>query len=392
MIKLIEYAWKLLKVKLGRFLLMVICLAISLTMVLVAYNVGNQVEDGLTSKTYYDTVIGHSGSSSQLVMNALYFSENPLSTIDYEYYEELKKNKRVVEAVPMGMGDSYKGAKLIGTNTDYFKQYEVSKGTLFSDVNEVVLGSNIAKNNNLELGSEIHTTHGVSEGGTEHKEGYKVVGILKETGTAVDNALFCDIRSIWHAHNHEEESEEEHSHEEESEEHNHEGGVTAILLRCKSLSDQMLLTQEITKDTNLQAVSPTVVLREVLNNVDMTKKIVAILCGVIMLFGMIILYVLACLNLYDAKRDMNLMQLIGISAVKIKLLYLIQNVIIGVIAGILGVVGKVGIMLGVAGICESKGILLDIFKIYPLEFLIIGIFLIITIMPTIAYKSIDSKK
>lgn len=394
-----NYAWKLMWTKKSRVFLTIFCMAISLMVILVAYNVNAQVEEGLTSKTYYDTVVGHSGSSSQLVMNALYFSEKPLDTIDYEYYEQIKADKRVVKAVPMGMGDSYKGCKLVGTNTDFFENYEVREGTLFNNVQEVVLGSNVATRYKLAIGDEIHTTHGTTEGGLEHQEGYKVVGILKTTGTTVDNVLFCDISSIWHAHGmeHTEDHEEVEEFEEENQEHEHEqehehGGLTAILVKCKSLSEQMLFVQDLTNDTNMQAVSPTVVMREILSNVDITTYIVTVMSVVIIMFGILTIYVLMLLNLYDSQHDMKLMRLIGISSKRVNILYLIQNVIIGVIAIFIGIVGRIGIMLGIAGICETKGIILNIGKIYPMEIIFIIILFVFMFLPSTIHRVIALRK
>ena len=142
-------------------------------------------------------------------------------------------------------------------------------GKLFEDSFEAVFGYNVAKENDLIIGDTIYTSHGVSETGHQHNEPYKVSGILKKTNTAYDNVVFINISDVWDVHGHEEEK-----HEEEK----HHGDVTAILLKTKNPAFQSMVSTELNKIAGIQAINPTSVIRDVMDNIDLSKQIVYILC------------------------------------------------------------------------------------------------------------------
>ena len=105
-----------------------------------------------------------------------------------------------------------------------------------------------------------------------------------------------------------------------------------------------------------------------------------------------IISVITLLNMYDSKKEISLMRLIGISMGKINLLYIIQNAIIGFIATILSLAcSRICIMI-ISGYVSSMGIVLDAMKIYPFEFLIMGIVFVISVLPTIIYTMKMSKQ
>ena len=85
-----------------------------------SYNVSNQISDGLTSNAqYYSLIVGPSGSSTQLAMNTMYFTDDPLGTIPYAVKTELEADSRVKSAIPFAMADQYNGYRMVGTTTDY---------------------------------------------------------------------------------------------------------------------------------------------------------------------------------------------------------------------------------------------------------------------------------
>ena len=88
--------------------------------------------------------------------------------------------------------------------------------------------------------------------------------------------MFINISDVWHVHGHAEES-----HEGEHEEEHVHGDVTAILLKTKNPVFQANVSAELNKIAGLQAINPTTVVREIMNNIDLSKQIVYILCFVI---------------------------------------------------------------------------------------------------------------
>ena len=406
--------------KKSKILLTALTIIISCTVGLLAINVSNQVNDGIIELSGgYDLVIGPSGSASQLAYNALFFSDSSLGTIDHEYYEELLNDRRVNQAIPFAQGDSYKGSKIVGTDAIFLDNIGAKiNGQKFEAAFQAVVGYNVAKQNNLKIGDMLISSHGLGGMTTEHADSpYTVVGIMEKTNTNYDNVIFVDINSVWNAHStvsleeqiaHGELSDteikyqitlgkitqeevdailakvESGEHEEEHEEHNH-GGLTSILVKSKSPTDQALLKTEWSKIPGLQAITPTQVLRDSMKTIDLSKQIVFALCGIIFVMSIMLLFIITLLSAQDLKNDIKLMRLIGISSSKIYAIFTIQTSIISAISlAISFIVSKIGLSL-VNGVSTGYGLVINPAKIYPIEFTVVGVMFVITLIPIITY-------
>ena len=374
-----SFALKNLWTRKSKAFLSALSIIMATTIGLLAFNISRQVEDGIVETvTYYDTLVGPTGSESQLALNTLFFTGSPVGTIEYEHYEKLKGDPRVNDAIPFAMGDSYKGAKIIGTESRYLEKHKLNSGKLFDGEFEAVLGYNVAKENGLNVGDTFYTSHGISESGDtghQHSEPYTVSGILKKTNTAYDNVVFINISDVWHVHGHDEEA-----HEGE-EEHTH-GDVTAILLKTKNPVFQANVSAELNKVSGIQAINPTTVIREIMNNIDLSKQIVYILCFVIGIMAFMIIYIIALLNMHDAKKDIKLMRLLGISKGKINGILVIQNLFITMISIIFSVVICRGLLLAVNEFTSSMGIVVNYLKFYTEEIFIIIAVVILSLLPS----------
>lgn len=378
-----KFALKNMAIKKAKILLIVLSIVISASVAILAYNISEQVDDGFkTTASYYDTIIGPSGSSTQLAMNTMFFTDKPLGTISYEYVEQLEKDTRVNTVVPFTMGDSYNASKIVGTTPTFLAEKELYDGEMFNNKFEAVVGYEVANKYGLSIGDKLVTSHGLSEGGHSHESNpLIVVGILDKTKTSYDNVIFTAVETVWATHEHG----DEHTEDCPDGEHEHEkhGEVCAILIRCKSPNYVSAIKNEYGKNGELLVINPSEVLREVLDNVDMTTDIVYILCLIILVMNIFIISVITLLNMYDSKKEISLMRLIGISMNKVNMLYIIQNAIIGFISTILALLCSRLCILMIGGYVASMGIVLDFAKIYPFEFVIMAIVFIISILPTV---------
>ncbi len=381
-----KFAFKNMAIKKVKIILIVISIVISATVALLAYNISEQVDDGFKSTAaYYDIIIGPAGSSTQLAMNTMFFTDKPLGTISYEYVEALEKDMRVNAVVPFTMGDSYNAAKIVGTAPIFLDGKELSEGEMFAEKFECVIGSGVAKKYGLALGDELITSHGLAEGGHAHEsDPLRVVGILKTTNTSYDNVIFTGVETVWATHDH---GGEEHTEGEE-----HRGEICAILVKSKSFNYYSQLTSEYGSDAALLVINPSEVLREVLENVDMTSEIVYILCIIILIMNIFIISVITLLNMYDSKKEIALMRLIGIGMSKINLLYIFQNGIIGLISTVLAFASSRLCLILMGEYVASMGIVLNSAKIYPFETVIMAIIFVISVIPTVVCTLNMSRK
>ena len=386
-----RFAIKHMRTRRGKLALACLSMALSACVAMLAVNISGQVRDGIVSTAgYYDVIIGPSGSATQLAMNTMFFTDEPLGTISYDVYESLTSDPRVSEAVPFTMGDSFNGAPIVGAAPALLEGKALSEGEMFSATFEAVVGAEVARAYGLEVGDEIISSHGLVEHGALHEATpFTVTGILETTHTSYDNAVFTGVESVWavHDHTHDEAAEEA------EEEHDHaEGELCAVLVRTTGIGDYYALTEAYSQDASLLVINPATVLREVLDNVDLSARIVYILSGVILAMNLLVVVMIALLNLYDARSEIALMRLIGIGMGRITRLYALENCLTGLLGALLALLGSV-LGLHLAGeLAASMGIVLNAWRVYPAEWAVLAVVFALSVVPTIVLTHVMARR
>lgn len=385
---MLSFAFKSMATRRAKLVMTALSVVIAASVALLAYDISTQVSEGIVNTAAkYDIIIGPSGSATQLAMNTMFFTDKPLGTIPYSVIDDLNRSGQVNAAIPFSMGDSYNAAPIVGTDPALLSNKALLKGEMFDQPMEAVVGYDVAKTYNLSPGDQIISSHGLSHDGAAHADHpLTVVGVLRRTDTAYDNAVFTPVSTIWELHehhdgDHDEDHDEDH---EEHEEHHHAGAgeICAVLVRSKSLSDYAALMSYYGDNTGYLAINPNTVLREVMDNVDLSRRIVYILCAVILVMNLFVVSVIALLNMYDSRREIALMRLIGVSMGKINRLYLIQNALTGLCAMALSLLLTHLCLWGIRGFVARMGIVLNAWKIYPLEWVILLAVFALSILPT----------
>ena len=405
-----KFALKSINSKKTISILYVIALSISMTISMLSINISSQIQEGFFRVDQkYDVVVGNKGSSTQLLMSSIFFSEDPLGTLPYSVVDDIKDIDETMKVVPIALGDNYRGSKIVGTEPNLLEGYEFSKGQVFGEDFEVVVGSNVAKAYNLEIGSQIVSSHGAGDAisGHDHSDSpYKVVGILKSTNTSYDNVVFTDICNIWSAHsNHDEEEhsdeehhdhEEEHSHEDDlehsdEEEHTHahnhsDGEVTAILVRSGNLGNANQIIKDFNvEDKDLQAINVTQTLRKLMGNVDISKQIALILSSLVVILAIIIVVIMTYMMQKTYDKDLEILHILGASQGKTIGYLGYQNSILIILALLISLLGR-EIVLNLANkVSSSLGIVLAMNKVYSLEYIVLLAIIVFSILPLIVY-------
>lgn len=395
---MLKFALKNMAIKKTQVILIILSIVISAGIAVLAFNVATQVDEGITNNAgYYSAIVGPAGSSTQLAMNSMYFTDEPVGTVPYSIVTTLQQDSRVTQVIPFAMADNYNGYGVVGTTPAFLQSKDLRAGEMFAadGTLQAVVGSNIAKYNSLEVGDVIYTSHSAN-GSDLHTKGITIVGILKESHSSYDNIVFTQLKTLWEMHEHGEQEENS------AEEHHHtHGTVCAVLVNTKNPGFAMQLVEEydgkiITADdgdnTTLQAIEPMSVVRDVLNDADDTKYIVFVLCAVILVMNIMIISIITLLNMYHSAKEISLMRLIGISMKRINLLYVIQNGIMGLCAVILAFFVSRGCMVLMNDYVESMGVVLNMSKVYAAEFLILLAVFIISVLPTVIWTFSMSKK
>ena len=157
-----------------------------------------------------DLIVGAPTGDINLLLYTVFRMGNPSKNIRWSTYEELKKASKVAWAIPISLGDSHKGYRVMGTTTDYFTHFsygqkqslQLNQGEVFSNTYDVVLGSSVAKKLNYKLGDKLLLSHGLGSASfSEHKDKpFVVKGILAPTGTPVDQTVHVSLEGLEAVH------------------------------------------------------------------------------------------------------------------------------------------------------------------------------------------------
>ena len=195
----------------GTALLTIFSISISVTLLLGVENIRQGVRTSFSSAVSgTDIIVGARGGSLQLLLYSIFRIGNSPNNISWQSYNELRNNKRVKWTIPISLGDSHRGFRVVGTNLDYFKFFrygskkklEFLKGKPFSKVFDTVIGSEIAIKFNYKLNEKIIIAHGTGKKSflNHDDKPFKIVGILKPTGTPVDQSLHVSLEGITAMH------------------------------------------------------------------------------------------------------------------------------------------------------------------------------------------------
>ena len=389
-----KFAIKNLLTRKSKFLITMIAIFVSTVIVLFSYNVARQINDGMiTTATYYDVVVGPNGSSTDLVLSAMFFTGTLSDTVDASVYNEINDSRDVMKIVPIATGDNYKGNKIIGTTRDLLDDKILKDGVMFEEPFEMIIGSNIAKKYNLKVGDDIVAAHGVSESSHSHeKSPYKVTGILEKTYTVYDDVLFTSPESVWNVHEHHDEDDvesfsgehTEHDENEENEEHSeHYGEYTALLIKTRNPSAALTLIDDVNKLPGVLAVNPSTVLRSLIESIDTTTVIVYVLCAIIAVMSFIIIYMINLMIMQDLRKDIVLMRLLGLKRKIITEIVLIQNALTSLLAMILSFAFTRIALVFANNVTVKMGVVMNYRKVYSGEYVILVAVFVISMIPTI---------
>lgn len=377
-----KFAIKHMATRRAKLIMTALSVIITAGVALLAYNISTQVSEGIVNTAAkYDIIIGPSGSATQLAMNTMFFTDKPLGTVPYSLVEELESSGLTNAVIPFSMGDSYNAAPIVGTEAALLEGKALRSGAMFEAPLEAVVGYDVARQYGLSPGDSIVTSHGLSAGGAAHGDApLTVTGVLERTDTAYDGAVFTPVSTVWALHDHGDEDEEEEAEEEHG--HAEAGEICAVLVRSTGFDAYTRLMSAYGERSEYLAINPNTVLREVMDNVDLSRRIVYILCGVILVMNLFVVTVIALLSLYDSRREIALMRLIGISLGKINRLYLIQNALSGLMAVLLSLGVAHLCLLAIRGFVARMGIVLNAARVYPLEWAILAAVFLLSILPT----------
>ena len=151
-----------------------------------------------------DLIMGARSGGVQLLLYSVFRIGNATNNVTWQSYQDVVSRPEVAWAVPLSLGDSHRGFRVLGTTDAYFEHYkyrggrslEFAAGHPLDDLFDAVLGSDVAAALGYALGDEIVVAHGIASF-TEHDDKpFRVAGILEKTGTPVDRTVHVSLQAI----------------------------------------------------------------------------------------------------------------------------------------------------------------------------------------------------
>jgi len=204
---MIGIAWKSLCNRWPTALLAVLAIAMSVALILTVEKIRHDARNSFTQTVSgTDLIIGARSGSVQLLLYSVFRIGNATNNISWKSVQEIRERAAIDWLIPLSLGDSHAGFRVLGTNLDYFKHYsfgddqalELADGNEFEDVFDAVIGSQVAAQLNYKVGDEMVVAHGTGNVAlVEHdRQPFRVSGILKATGTPVDRAVHVKLEGI----------------------------------------------------------------------------------------------------------------------------------------------------------------------------------------------------
>jgi putative ABC transport system permease protein len=192
-------------------ILTIVSIALSVTLLLGVERIRKEARTSFTNTVSgTDLIVGARSGPVQLLLYSVFRIGNATNNISWESYQEISHNPSIEWTIPISLGDSHRGYRVMGTNADYFERFryaggrrlELASGRILEGVFDAVLGSEVARNLNYRAGDPIVIAHGAGEVSfIEHdNKPFEVVGVLKSTGTPVDQTVHVLLEGIQAIH------------------------------------------------------------------------------------------------------------------------------------------------------------------------------------------------
>ena len=282
-----------------------------------------------------DLVVGAKGSPMQLILSGIYHLDAPTGNIPLSSVPFLANNRLVRKAIPLALGDSWRGYRIVGAGKEYLDLYgaELKSGKYFQQSMEAVLGADVAEHTGVAVGARIVGAHGLNGEGEEHVASpYTVVGILGKTNSVLDRLVLTPVESVWQVH----EAEHEPKDEEDRKALAEDREVTVVLIQYASPLAAATLPRAVNAKSELQAASPAYETARLFRIVGAGVEALRAFAAVLILAAGLSVFIALYSALEERRYDLAVMRTLGASPARLFGLLLTEGVVLALTGSLLG--------------------------------------------------------
>ncbi len=320
-------AWKSVNNRRLTAFLTILTVAVSLVLLLGVERIRTQAKASFANTiSGTDLIVGGRSGQVNLLLYSVFRIGNATNNIDWKSYQEFSQHRSVDWTIPLSLGDSHKGFRVLGTNQSYFEHYRygnkqhlaLAQGKPFAGLFETVIGADVAKQLGYTIGSEIIIAHGISDVGFSRHDNlpFKVVGIFAPTGTPVDKTVHVSLEAIEAIHVGWEsgarlgatptaEQLEQHSFQPKQ--------ITAMLIGLKSKIQTFALQRQINTypQEPLSAILPGIALHELWGMMSIAEQALMVVSGFVVVAGLLGMLSSLLTSLQERRREIAILRAMG---------------------------------------------------------------------------------
>lgn len=336
-------------------ILMLISISLSITLLVGVEHLRREAKDSF-SKTISSTdlIIGARSGQVNLLLYSVFRIGDATNNISWESYKDIASDKSVKWTVPISLGDSHKGFRVMGTTGTYFEKYKYGnkiplvfkQGKPFKNVYETVLGYQVAKELDYSIGQEIILSHGMGKVSfSKHEDKpFKITGILAPTGTPVDRTVHISLAGIEAIHIDWQQGVKipgiKISAEDALKHDLTPKAITAVFVGLKSKVATFSLQRKINqyRQEPLTAIIPGLALVQLWQVVGFVEKLLIIISAFVVLTGLMGMVTTLLAGLNERRREMAILRALGAKPLYMFILLMTESVLLAITACIIGVV------------------------------------------------------
>jgi len=302
-----------------------------------------------------DLIVGARSSPVNLVLYSVFQIGDPTNNITWETYEDIKARPDVKWAVPISLGDTHRGYRVVGTTTDYFERYKYAdnknidfkNGQPFEDLFDTVLGAQVARELGYDMERTLTLSHGLgSTSFVNHdKKPFRVAGILEPTGTPVDRSVYVSVNAVEAIHAGWQDGTPTAMSRVITQDRLRTldiqpESVTALLIGATSRIQTLKLQRDLNtyNQEPLQAVIPGVALSQLWGTVSVVERALAIVSGFVVAVGLIGVLTSILTTLNERRREMAVLRSVGAKGRTIVGLLVSEAALIAFTGAVIGVI------------------------------------------------------
>lgn len=353
----LRLAFKSLKNRLFSSTLTIFSIALSVTLLLSVERTKRAAEEGFTqSISQTDLLVGARTGPLNLILYTVFNMGSASNNISWKSYEDLKSKPEIAWTIPYSLGDGHRGFRVVATDENFYEHYrfrgdgkvELREGKPALDIWDAVIGSEVEKKLNYKLGDRIIIAHGVTRGEGVQKHDDKpfhVTGILKPTGTALDQSIYVSLYGMEAIHIDWQSgaaptNANRISPESIKKENIHIGQITSFFLRTKTRIETLRLQREINnyQEEPLLAIIPGATLAQLWQGLSQIDQVLKIISWMVICVGIAAMLSSILAGLNERRREMAILRSLGAGPKRLATLLVFESTLVTLIGVTLGIV------------------------------------------------------